>query len=441
MTTNISVSPRRRQEIIDALRRGTVPKDGLDALAVGLEPFIATLDEELNTAGTGGAVFKAVRGEYGSGKTFFSRHLGSRALAQGFAVAEVQISENETPLHRLETVYRRICESLRTPSAAPSALRSVLDSWIYATEEDTEEILDSTATDVEFESAVVSRLEQELRKVSDQTTDFALLLRAYRTAAHTSPDEPKAAALAALLGGQPRVDASVKKYAGVRGDLDHTGALAFLQGLLTLLRGAGHRGLLVVLDEVETLQRVRSDSRDKALNALRQLIDEIDAGRFPGLYLLITGTPAFFDGDSGVARLSPLADRLSTDFSGEARFHNPRAPQIQLQNFTLDRLIELGEKVLNLFAAGSPNAGRLTTTVDEAYLADFARAVAGELGGDVGIAPRQFTRLLIDLLDRVDQFPDFNPRVHFHVKIDHKDLNEVELNAAKRRADDIDLDL
>jgi hypothetical protein len=47
----------------------------------------------------------------------------------------------------------------------------------------------------------------------------------------------------------------------------------------------------MVMDEVETLQRVRGDIRDKALNALRQLIDDVDAGRFPGLMLVVTGTP------------------------------------------------------------------------------------------------------------------------------------------------------
>ena len=30
------ISPQRRQEIIDALRRGTVPRTGLDAFAVNL---------------------------------------------------------------------------------------------------------------------------------------------------------------------------------------------------------------------------------------------------------------------------------------------------------------------------------------------------------------------------------------------------------------------
>src|SRR3954451_3343099 len=130
--------------------------------------------------------------------------------------------------------------------------------------------------------------------------------------------------------------------AGVRGDLDHFGAFGFLQGLLTVLRDSGHPGLLLVLDEVETLQRVRTDVREKALNALRQLVDEVDGGRFPGLYLLITGTPAFFDGTQGMQRLPPLAQRLATDFATDARFDNPRAVQIRLPGFSQDLLQEVG---------------------------------------------------------------------------------------------------
>src|SRR5215813_9777889 len=69
------ISPQKRHEIIDALRHGTVPGSSLDAFAVGLEGFAATLDEELYKVRAGGSVFKAVRGEYGCGKTFFARWL------------------------------------------------------------------------------------------------------------------------------------------------------------------------------------------------------------------------------------------------------------------------------------------------------------------------------------------------------------------------------
>jgi hypothetical protein len=126
-----------------------------------------------------------------------------------------------------------------------------------------------------------------LAEVSRHAPSFATALRGYRAALEQG-DEATAAAVLAWLGGQPNVAAAARRAAGVRGELDHFGAFGFLQGLLTVLHDSGHRGLLVVLDEVETLQRVRSDARDKALNALRQLIDEVYSGRFPGLYLLIT---------------------------------------------------------------------------------------------------------------------------------------------------------
>jgi hypothetical protein len=67
-----TISRQRRDELIDALRRGTVPMQSLDLLAVGLDRFLSTLTQELEDIKAGGARFKAVRGEYGTGKTFFA---------------------------------------------------------------------------------------------------------------------------------------------------------------------------------------------------------------------------------------------------------------------------------------------------------------------------------------------------------------------------------
>ena len=81
----MSVSPQRRLASREAPRGGTVPRSGLGAFAVGLESFIPALDEELQRVRAGGHGFKAVRGEYGSGKTFFSRWLQERARRLGLA--------------------------------------------------------------------------------------------------------------------------------------------------------------------------------------------------------------------------------------------------------------------------------------------------------------------------------------------------------------------
>jgi hypothetical protein len=439
----MAVSRQRREEIIDALRRGTVPRSNLETFAVGLERFEGALDEELGKVAAGGGVFKAVRGEYGCGKTFFARWLADRARKLGFATSEVQVSETETPLHRLETVYRRLMERLSTVDTPQGALRNVVDGWFYALEEDV--LAEGTINPNDPQSLVnrtTALLEQRLNKVTSIAPTFSAALRGYREAQATG-DRAAAEGILAWLAGQPNVAAAAKRFAGVKGDIDHFGALSFLQGVLIVLRDSGHRGLLLVLDEVETIQRVRSDVRDKSLNALRQLIDEVDAGRFPGLYLLITGTPSFYDGPQGAQRLEPLLQRLHVDFQTDPRFDNPRAVQIRLAAFNQERLSLVGCKVRDIFREHAQAPDRIMSRCNDDYVGELAKAVAGKLGGRVGVAPRIFLKKLVaDVLDRIDQFPDFDPRQHYALTISEAELTPVERQAmGAADVDEIELGL
>ena len=424
------VSPQRRAEIIDALRRGTVPRNGLDALAVGFDHFVSTFDQDLDAVAVGRGGFKAVRGEYGSGKTFFGRWLQERARGRRFATSEVQISETETPLHRMETIYRRLVERVSTADSGEGALRGIIDGWFYALEKD---VLGGSADGAADPLALVEKtealMEARLAEVTKVAPAFSATLRAYRRAVHAE-DHALADGLIAWLSGQPNVAAHLRRTAGIKGDIDHFGAANFLVGLLVILRDSGYSGLLFVLDEVETLQRMRTDAREKGLNALRQWIDEIDAGRFAGLYLLVTGTPAFYDGPQGAQRLAPLAQRLHTDFTTAARFDNPRAVQIRLPGFDIDLLAQVGRKVRDIFVEGSSAPDRVRKMVDDGYVLALAQAVTGNLGGKVGVAPRLFLKKLVaDVLDRVDQFPEFNPRQHYSLT-----LSEAEMTPQERAA-------
>jgi hypothetical protein len=437
------LSPKKRLEVLDALRRGTVPQDGLDVLAVGLEPFRRPLEEELHRAGEGGCGFKAIRGEYGCGKTFFSRWLQQEARKLNFATSEVQISENETPLHKLETVYRRLMERLGTASSRSGAFRGIVDSWFYALEED---VLGAGKIDPADEKALLDAtgelMEKRLDAISRKAPSFSAALRAYRECL-AKGETAMAEGLVAWVSGQPNVAAAVKKRANIKGDVDHFTALSFLQGLLIVLKDSGHPGLVFVLDEVETLQRMRSDSRDKALNSLRQLIDELDAGHFPGLYLVITGTPSFFDGPQGLKKLPPLAQRLHTDLDTDIRFDNPRAPQIRLGAFDRNLLLEVGTKVRDIYADGSSAGERIRALADDALIQSLAERVTGSLGGKTGIAPRIFLKKLVaDLLDRIDYHESFDPRRDYRLTIREDELSTEERNAMPATSvDDISLPL
>jgi hypothetical protein len=126
-----------------------------------------------------------------------------------------------------------------------------------------------------------------------------------------------------------------------------------------------------------------------------------------------------------------LAQRLATDFSTDARFDSPRAVQLRLLGFDLDRLTELGQAVRDLFAGVADHPERVTARVDDDYVRQLALAVTGHLGGKVGVAPRIFLRKLVaDVLDRVDLYPDFDPRKNYALTVSTAELTETERNAA-----------
>lgn len=440
MSDIASASPLKRREIIDALRMGAVPRRGLELFAVGLDRFERATDEELDAAAAGRGKFKAVRGEYGTGKTFFARWLEHRARERGFATALVQISETETPLYRMETIYRRAVQSLQTREWGDGAFRSLIDKWFYQLED---EVLGSGKIDANDPPAVAKAvgdlLEQRLATVSATQPQFAAALRAAHTA-RVKGEHAIAEGLIAWLMGQPNVGAEIKRAAKLKGELDHFGAGGFFRGLLEVLAQTGRKGLVLVLDEVETIQRVRADSREKSLNALRQLIDDLSAGHYPGLYVLITGTPRFFDGPQGVRRLPPLEQRLHTVFEDNPLHDSTRAIQIRLQPFSLQRLVEVGQRVRALFP--SEVVARISEQVDDAVLRGLAEQIAGKLGGKVGIAPRIYLKRLVDLLDKVDEHPDYDAS-KYRPAIHASELSLEERAAAGLPAsvDDIPLDL
>jgi hypothetical protein len=441
VTGESKVSPLKRREIIDALRSGAVPRRGLELFAVGLDRFEKAIDEELDSVAAGKGRFKAVRGEYGAGKTFFARWLEHRARERGFATTLVQISETETPLYKMETVYRRAVEGLQTLEWPDGAFRSLIDRWFYDLEEEALSRPGLDGSDGEAVAAAVGELlEARLATVSATQPQFAAALRAAHTA-QVKGDHAVAEGLVAWLMGQPNVGASIKRQAGIKGDLDHFGAGGFVRGLLEVLRQTGRKGLVLVLDEVETIQRVRSDARERSLNGLRQLIDDLKAERYPGLYVLVTGTPAFFDGPHGARRSEALTQRLHTEFGKDPKFDNTRAVQVRLHPFDLDRMVEVGRSIRDLYS--SENPARIATVAGEELLQELALGVAGKLGGKVGVAPRIFLKRLVDMLDRIEEHADFDPRRHYELVVRAAELTAEEREAAgmSSSVDDIELDL
>lgn len=402
--------------IVHALRAGTVPAEGLEHFAVGLEPQVEALREQWEFVGRGHGQYRFLRGPYGSGKTFLAALAAAEALRNDFAVSHVVVSATDTPLYRLAEVYRRCCQGLTIPGRRGGALQSVVDRWLYRLEEKVVELDGLEEGHPGFTGAVQRRVDQDLVALGREAGRFAACLKAYHEA-QLRQDFAEARGILDWLSGEPKVSAAVKRAAGVRGQVDGADSLTFLRGLLHLLREAGHRGLLLVVDEAETVLRLRGPERQKSLEALRQLVDALDRNQFPGLLLLITGTPDFFESPRGVPDLPPLHDRIRW-LSREGEPENLRQPQLRLPPFDEGRLLQVARRVRDLYPADDP--WRVAQKVPESFLRAVVDQVTAGFGGRVDLAPRMFLRELVHVLDLVDQHPDYDPAGSYRF-----DLEEV----------------
>jgi hypothetical protein len=186
---------------------------------------------------------------------------------------------------------------------------------------------------------------------------------------------------------------------------------------------------------------VQSNIREKSLNAIRQLMDELDENRYPGLYVLMTGTPQFYDGQQGVQRAPALAQRLHVRFRDDPSHDNPKAVQIRLLPFSMEKMQLVGRRVRDIYP--SQHVERIACRANDEFIRRLAQDVAGAFGNKVGIAPRIFLKTLVDELDVVDAREDYDPVQHFQFSLDPTALSASEKAAAglETSIDDIDLDL
>ena len=399
----MAISERDIDIIFERLRSGVVPERGLETFAVGVDKQRTEIQRQLQLAANGEGAFKFLRGGYGCGKTFMSRLAVLDAQAQGFATSFVVVSDNDLHFYKFDDIYRKVVQELGTNSCPRGALSDIIDRWIARVED----ALIAGGADENsdgFDALVQQRMEEELASLTGGKApeDMARVLRAVFTLKQKG-EIVEASALLSWLSGSENVAASAKKVAGIKGDIGSREALDYLQGILEITKAAGYKGLVIVIDEAETILRMRQDVRGKSLNGIRQICDAAD--RYKGLLWLFTGTPEFFDANRGVAGLQPLHDRIK--FERVGGFANPRQPQLELKPFDAQRLKEVAVKLRGLFPTSDPTD--LIDKVSTDFIERLVDKVTTGFKGDVGVVPRQFLRQFVNILDLAHEYDEFDP--------------------------------
>jgi adenosylhomocysteinase len=407
--------------IINALRRGTVPARGLERIAVGIGMEEGVIASQLDYVAKGGGDLKFIRGDYGSGKSFLVARALEIARGKDFVTAHVVISSS-APMYKLKAVYQQICATLRTREEEHAA-KAVIDTWLFSIEERLLRLSDQPLPEESLEMATLKEIETALAGISEMNSSLAAALRTYYRA-NNAGDFQIAQSAIGWICAEPNIGRDFKAKAGIKGDVDETVALIFLRGLVKIIVNAGYAGLAIAIDELETSQVLPRNQREKGYHTLRLLIDSLDRGDLPHCYFFFTGTPALFEGPRGIRSLPALADRIGVTESAD--FRNPRQPQIILWKFDAKKLEQVAEMVIAIYTDAFSPVDR--SRVSHRFIRAMIGKVTGKFGGRVDVIPRIFLKEFVDVLDKCELYEEYDPWESYQFDTRHLkgDLREEE---------------
>src|SRR5262249_11835055 len=161
------LQPVVARNIIEHLRRGSVPVDQVTYFTVGRERWLSIIEDDLtNYIAAGGAKVRFVNGDYGDGKTHFLSVIQHLVQQADFAVSFVVLTR-EVPLHKFELVYREIVSRLSTASGT-RGIRGLLVHWL----DSLQPRFDAT-TDAATRLACIDTLAETLRGLEGMDVNFA----------------------------------------------------------------------------------------------------------------------------------------------------------------------------------------------------------------------------------------------------------------------------
>ena len=298
-------SPFRCQQAIEALRNGVPNRAAVEILGChrpDLESrFDHLLAQAVNTeTRPKSALGMLVSGDFGSGKSHLLSYLEHRALAEGFACSRVAISK-ETPLYHLGRVFISAIQHARLPGRTGQLMEEISDKINARTAE--------------------YRRFAHWASVSDNGLHqyFPATLMIYERA----QDLELCGEIEAFWGGEAIKAAQVQgglrminqqgSFPGLRAPRAADLPPQRLRFATELIKGAGYRGWVVLLDELELVGSYSLLQRARSYAELARWLGKAAGEEYPGLITVgafTRGFEASVLGDFGKNDRNVAASRL-----------------------------------------------------------------------------------------------------------------------------------
>lgn len=202
----VTINRREGAALINSLTAGVVPRIGLRHIAVGRQGEINAFLNDLATIEDGGAAFRFVCGQYGSGKSFLLQTIRNNAMERSFVVMDADLSPERrlvgTSGQGLAT-YRELIQHTSTHTRPEgSALESVIQKWIASLQAITAKEENLQVNDPVLIDAVSEKISDVLSELSEMAYGFAFanVINSYWKGMKTGDDVLKTSALRWLRG-------------------------------------------------------------------------------------------------------------------------------------------------------------------------------------------------------------------------------------------------
>ena len=243
---------KERDAIIQSLKSGVTPRIGIQHIQVGRVNEITALHQDIERIADGGASFRLIIGEYGSGKTFFLSVVRSIGLEKKL----VSVSADLSPDRRIHSsggqarnLYSELMKNMSTRNKPDgNALLSVVERFVTEARKEAD-------TDG---SEVSSVIHKRLAALSDMVGgyDFAKVIDAFWRG-HEQDNETLKSNAIRWLRGEYTTKTDARNDLDVRTIITDASFYDSLKLMSLFVRQAGYAGILARLADVVAALIVR----------------------------------------------------------------------------------------------------------------------------------------------------------------------------------------
>ncbi|MBL4795485.1 MAG: DUF2791 family P-loop domain-containing protein [Pseudomonadales bacterium] len=370
------LTPADRESIIQPLRAGVVPMQGLELFQVGRDEEVESLKSQLTAVTNGASCCRFIVGEYGAGKTFLLQTIKSMAHKQELVTVTTDLSRTKRlsgGKSQTRAYYSALIRSMST-QATPlgQALPRVVKRFVMHS------LRQANQNDRSPAAEIAERL-----KIFEEMAcgfDFIQVIQAYWTALDTDNTALHDASLR-WIRGEYLTKALAKKELGVCSIIDDNNCFDCLKMMAQFVKLSGFSGLVVLTDELGSVYNIR-DKRARLNNfdAILNIVNESWLGVSPNIgYFFFTTPELFTDKKRGIQEHPALSSRLTENRFSSDTLRDWTSPVMRLTSFTDANISQLFANLLFIFCIGkhenltlykddlSEVIGLLKTMLNESY--------------------------------------------------------------------------